>query len=93
MDELRKTVEKLLLPLVETTQTNDDSEDFIESLKLDLYPKDVYTFTPMGKVINFRSGSTPLDFAYAIHSEVGDTCTGAKINGSYFALRNRTAKR
>src|SRR5690606_20193992 len=68
LDELRKTVEKLLLPLVEDGQTDEDSEDFIESLKLDLYPKDVYAFTPMGKVIQLPRGSTPLDFAYAIHS-------------------------
>lgn len=87
LDELRKTVEKLLLPLVEDGQTDEDSEDFIESLKLDLYPKDVYAFTPMGKVIQLPRGATPLDFAYAIHSEVGDTCTGAKIGGRIVPLR------
>ncbi len=87
LDELRKTVEKLLLPLVETTQDAEDSEDFIESLKLDLYPKDVYAFTPMGKIIQLPRGATPLDFAYAIHSEVGDTCTGAKIKGRIVPLR------
>ncbi|MBK8150929.1 MAG: bifunctional (p)ppGpp synthetase/guanosine-3',5'-bis(diphosphate) 3'-pyrophosphohydrolase [Acidobacteria bacterium] len=87
LDELRKTVEKLLLPLVETTEENEDSEDFIESLKLDLYPKDVYAFTPMGKVIQLPRGSTPIDFAYAIHSEVGDKCTGAKANGRIVPLR------
>ena len=87
LDELRKTVEKLLLPLVETTENNEDSEDFIESLKLDLYPKNVYAFTPMGKVIQLPRGSTPIDFAYAIHSEVGDTCTGAKINGRIVPLK------
>ncbi len=87
LDELRKTVEKLLLPLVENTEDNEDSEDFIESLKLDLFPKDVYAFTPMGKVIQLPRGSTPLDFAYAIHSEVGDACTGAKLNGRIIPLR------
>lgn len=87
LDELRKTVEKLLLPLVEDSDAGEDSEDFIESLKLDLFPKDVYAFTPMGKVIQLPRGSTPLDFAYAIHSEVGDTCTGAKINGRIVPLR------
>ena len=87
LDELRKTVEKLLLPLVEDSGSDEDSEDFIESLKLDLYPKDVYAFTPMGKVIQLPRGSTPIDFAYAIHSEVGDTCTGAKVNGRIIPLR------
>lgn len=87
LDELRKTVEKLLLPLVEDSQADEDSEDFIESLKLDLYPKDVYAFTPMGKVIQLPRGATPIDFAYAIHSEVGDTCTGAKVNGRIIPLR------
>ncbi|HVQ57082.1 MAG TPA: bifunctional (p)ppGpp synthetase/guanosine-3',5'-bis(diphosphate) 3'-pyrophosphohydrolase [Pyrinomonadaceae bacterium] len=87
LDELRKTVERLLLPLVEDNQADEDSEDFIESLKLDLFPKDVYAFTPMGKVIQLPRGSTPIDFAYAIHSEVGDTCTGAKINGRIVPLR------
>ncbi|HEY0049093.1 MAG TPA: bifunctional (p)ppGpp synthetase/guanosine-3',5'-bis(diphosphate) 3'-pyrophosphohydrolase [Pyrinomonadaceae bacterium] len=87
LDELRKTVEKLLLPLVEETSDLNDSQDFIESLKLDLYPKDVYAFTPMGKVIQLPRGATPLDFAYAIHSEVGDTCTGAKIGGRIVPLK------
>ncbi len=87
LDELRKTVEKLLLPLVETNNDAQDSEEFIESLKLDLYPKDVYAFTPMGKVIQLPRGSTPIDFAYAIHSEVGDTCTGAKIKGRIVPLK------
>jgi GTP pyrophosphokinase len=87
LDELRKTVEKLLLPLVESTNDTEDSEDFIESLKLDLYPKDVYAFTPMGKIIQLPRGATPLDFAYAIHSEVGDACTGAKIKGRIVPLK------
>jgi len=88
LDELRKTVEKLLLPLVETTSANQDSEEFIESLKLDLFPKDVYAFTPMGKIIQLPRGATPIDFAYAIHSEVGDTCTGAKINGRIVPIKS-----
>ena len=88
LNELRKTVEKLLLPLVENTEETKDSQDFIESLKLDLYPKDVYAFTPMGKVIQLPRGATPIDFAYAIHSQVGDNCTGAKVNGRIVPLRS-----
>lgn len=88
LDELRRTVEKLLLPLVENTDVDEEAEDFVETLKLDLFPKDVYAFTPMGKVIQLPRGATPIDFAYAIHSVVGDTCTGAKINGRIVPLRN-----
>ena len=87
LDELRKTVEKLLLPLVETTETTEDSEDFIESLKLDLYPKDIFAFTPMGKIVQLPRGGTPIDFAYAVHTGVGDTCTGSKVNGRIVPLR------
>jgi GTP pyrophosphokinase len=77
-----------LLPLVETTGDDDDSEDFLETLKLDLYPKDVYAFTPMGKVIQLQRGATPIDFAYAIHTDVGDTLTGAKINGRIVPIKS-----
>jgi GTP diphosphokinase / guanosine-3',5'-bis(diphosphate) 3'-diphosphatase len=87
IDSLRKTVEKLLLPLMESTNENQNSQDFIESLKLDLYPKDIFAFTPKGKVIQLPRGATPIDFAYAIHSKVGDTCTGAKLNGRIMPLR------
>src|SRR5882762_1090007 len=78
-----------LRSLVEWTQDVNDSRDFLDSLKLDLYPKDVYAFTPMGKVIQLPRGATPVDFAYMIHSEVGNTCTGARINGRMVALRTQ----
>jgi GTP pyrophosphokinase len=76
-----------LRSLVEWTQEVKDSRDFLESLKLDLYPKDVYAFTPMGKIIQLPRGATPIDFAYAIHTEIGNTCTGARINGRMIPLR------
>ena len=80
---------KALRSLVEWTQEVKDSREFIDSLKLDLYPKDVYAFTPMGKVIQLPRGATPVDFAYMIHSEVGNTCTGARINGRMAPLRTQ----
>jgi GTP pyrophosphokinase len=76
-----------LRSLVEWSQEVKDSRDFLESLKLDLYPKDVYAFTPMGKVIQLPRGATPVDFAYMIHSEVGNTCTGSRINNRMAALK------
>src|SRR6266496_2210414 len=76
-----------LRSLVEWTQEVKDSKDFLDSLKLDLYPKDVYAFTPMGKVIQLPRGASPVDFAYMIHSEVGNTCTGARVNGRMVTLR------
>src|SRR2546421_7268808 len=78
-----------LCSLVEWTQDVKDSRDFLDSLKLDLYPKDVYAFTPMGKVIQLPRGATTVDFAYSIHSEVGNTCTGARINGRMVPLRTQ----
>src|SRR5213594_778719 len=79
---------KVLRSLVEWTQDVKDSREFIDALKLDLYPKDVYAFTPMGKVIQLPRGATPVDFAYTIHSEVGNTCTGARVNGRMIPLRS-----
>src|SRR3982751_2930703 len=78
-----------LRSLVEWTQDVKDSRDFLDSLKLDLYPKDVYAFTPMGKVIQLPRGATPIDFGYMIHSEVGNTCTGARINNRMVPLRTQ----
>jgi len=78
---------KVLRSLVEWTQEVQDSREFIDTLKLDLYPKDVYAFTPMGKVIQLPRGATTVDFAYMIHSEVGNTCTGARVNGRMVPLR------
>src|SRR2546427_10291846 len=78
---------KVLRSLVEWTQEVKDSREFIDTLKLDLYPKVVYAFTPMGKVIQLPRGATPVDFAYMIHTEVGNTCTGARVNGRMVPLR------
>ena len=61
----------------------------ISSLKMDLYPDEVYTFTPKGKVVVVPADGTPVDFAYTIHTEVGHTCVGAKVNGRMVPLRTK----
>ena len=73
--------------LVETQQDLTDALDFVDSFKMDLYPKEVYACTPKGKVIPLPRNATPVDFAYAIHTQVGDQCTGAKVNGRIVPLR------
>src|SRR6516162_4066531 len=64
-----------------------DPNEFLSTLKIDLYPEEVYTFTPKGKVVVLPRDSTPIDFAYSIHTEVGHTCIGAKVNGRMVPLR------
>jgi GTP pyrophosphokinase len=76
-----------LRQLVEWQQEMRDPGEFISTLKVDLYPEEVYTFTPMGKVIPLPREATPIDFAYAIHSDVGTTCVGAKVNGRIVPLK------
>ncbi len=75
--------------LVEWQQEMQDPSDFLSTLKIDLYPEEVYTFTPKGKVIILPRDATPVDFAYAIHTEVGNSCTGAKVNGRIVPLRSK----
>ncbi|OFV91624.1 MAG: GTP pyrophosphokinase [Acidobacteria bacterium RIFCSPLOWO2_12_FULL_65_11] len=64
-----------------------DPQEFIQNLKIDLYPEEVYTFTPKGQVKAFPRGATPIDFAYAIHTAVGQQCVGARVNGKMVPLR------
>lgn len=64
-----------------------DPREFLKLVKVDLYPEEVYTFTPRGKVVSFPRGATPIDFAYLIHTEVGHQCVGAKINGRMVPLK------
>jgi len=74
--------------LVEWQRDMQDPGEFMSTLKVDLYPEEVYTFTPRGKVIVLPREATPIDFAYAIHSDVGNTCVGAKVNGRIVPLRS-----
>jgi GTP pyrophosphokinase len=75
--------------LVEWQKEMTDPNEFLSSLKMDLYPDEVYTFTPKGKVVVVLADATPVDFAYTIHTEVGHTCVGAKVNGRMVPLRTK----
>jgi GTP pyrophosphokinase len=66
-----------------------DPHEFIQNLKVDLYPEEVYIFTPKGQVKAFPRGATPVDFAYAIHTDIGHQCVGARVNGKMVPLRTR----
>jgi len=73
--------------LVEWQRELKDPREFLESVKGDLFPDEVYCFTPQGDVKAFAQGATPVDFAYAVHTDVGHTCAGAKVNGRLVPLR------
>ena len=76
-----------LQSLVDIQQETNDSSEFLEHVKIDLFPDAVYVFTPMSKILALPRGATPVDFAYAIHSDVGDRCVAAKVNGEPVTLR------
>src|SRR5215470_4976697 len=74
--------------LIEWSQELQEPGEFLTTLKVDLAPNEVYAFTPKGRVLELPSGATPVDFAYAVHTEVGHQCVGAKVNGQMVALRH-----
>ncbi len=76
-----------LRQVMEWQQDLEDPREFFENVRVDLYPDEVYVFTPKGEVREFPKGSTPLDFAYSIHTEVGHRCVGARVNGKMVPLK------
>jgi GTP diphosphokinase / guanosine-3',5'-bis(diphosphate) 3'-diphosphatase len=75
--------------LLDIQQEVRDPQEFIQNLKVELYPEEVYAFTPKGQVKAFPTGATPIDFAYSIHTDVGHQCVGARVNGKMVPLRAR----
>src|SRR5882757_2989566 len=80
-----------LRSLIEILDKAPNAEEFLEHTKLEMFQDQVFCFTPKGKLIALPRGATPIDFAYAVHSQVGDTCVGAKINGRMLPLRTQLA--
>ena len=87
---LSKTNEDLKLAWLRQTlewqQELNDPKEFMETLKMDLFSSQVFVFTPKGEVIDLPAGSTPLDFAFKIHTDVGCKCVGAKVNGKMVTI-------
>jgi guanosine-3',5'-bis(diphosphate) 3'-pyrophosphohydrolase len=75
--------------LLEILEQSSNPEEFLENTKLEMYQDQVFCFSPKGDILAFPRGATPVDFAYAVHSGVGDTCVGAKINGRIVPLRTK----
>jgi len=80
-----------LRSLMEILDKAPNAEEFLEHTKLEMFHDQVFCFTPKGKLIALPKGATPIDFAYAVHSQVGDTCVGSKINGRMLPLRTQLA--
>ncbi|HLC18124.1 MAG TPA: bifunctional (p)ppGpp synthetase/guanosine-3',5'-bis(diphosphate) 3'-pyrophosphohydrolase [Thermodesulfobacteriota bacterium] len=78
-----------LRQLLEWQRDLKDSDEFMDSLKVGLFPEEVFVFTPKGDIKQFPAGATPIDFAYGIHTDVGNHCSGAKVNGKMVPLKTR----
>ncbi len=87
LSEMQSRTHQWLQSLIELQQQTGDSAEFLENIKVDLFPDKVYIFTPKGKIVSLPRGSTPVDFAYSIHSDVGNKCVAARINGEGQPLR------
>jgi RelA/SpoT family (p)ppGpp synthetase len=87
LSELQSRTHQWLQSLLEIQRHTGDSTEFLEHIKVDLFPDKVYVFTPRGKIVSLPRGATPVDFAYGIHTDVGNKCVAARINGEIQPLR------
>ncbi|MFU8784395.1 bifunctional GTP diphosphokinase/guanosine-3',5'-bis pyrophosphate 3'-pyrophosphohydrolase [Aliidiomarina sp.] len=78
--------QKWMQSLIELQQSAGNSFEFIENVKSDLFPDEIYVFTPDGRIIELPQGATPVDFAYAVHTDIGNTCIGARVNHKAYSL-------
>jgi guanosine-3',5'-bis(diphosphate) 3'-pyrophosphohydrolase len=87
LDQLQKKTHKWLQSLVELQSTTGNSSEFLEHVKVDLFPSEVYVFSPKGKIFALPRGATPVDLAYAVHTDIGDRCIACRINFETMPLR------
>lgn len=89
LNEVQQRTHQWLQRLLDIQSESRDSAEFLENVKVDLFPDEVYVFTPNGKIMALPSGSTSVDFAYAVHTDIGNQCVAAKINYELMPLRTR----
>jgi GTP pyrophosphokinase len=88
LSELQKKTHQWLQSLIEIQSESGDSVEFLEHLKVDLFPDEVYVFTPKGRIMTLPRGATAVDFAYAVHTDIGNRCVAVKINDDLMPLRS-----
>ncbi len=88
LSDVQKSTHRWLQSLLEIQSQAGDSQEFLEHLKVDLFPDEVYVFTPKGKILSLPRGATAVDFAYAVHTDIGNRCVAAKVNGELVPLRS-----
>jgi len=89
LNDIHMRTHQWLQSLLETLSDSDDSLEFLEHLKVDLFPGEVYVCTPQGKILTLPKDSTAVDFAYAVHTDIGNCCVAVKINGENASLRTK----
>jgi RelA/SpoT family (p)ppGpp synthetase len=87
LSDLQKKTHQWLQSLLEIQSQSGDSQEFLEHVKVDLFPDEVYVFTPKGRIFSLPRGASTVDFAYAVHTDIGNRCVAAKVNGELVALR------
>jgi (p)ppGpp synthase/HD superfamily hydrolase len=88
LNEAQKRTHKWLQSLLDIQSTTGDAAEFLEHIKIDLFPDEVYVFTPKGTIKALPRGATPVDFAYAVHTDIGNRCIAAKVNYELVPLRS-----
>lgn len=88
LTELQQKTHSWLQSLLELQSASGEATEFLEHVKIDLFPGEVYVFSPKGKIFNLPRGSTPVDFSYAVHTDVGNRCVACRINGDLMPLRS-----
>jgi len=87
LSDVQKSTHRWLQSLLEIQSQAGDSHEFLEHVKVDLFPDEVYVFTPKGRILSLPRGATAVDFAYAVHTDIGNRCVAAKVNGELVPLR------